>query len=152
LMLAVGSDAQFRALCEVLGCAAWAEDPRFANNPDRVLHRLSLHPLLQARIGAWQRLALLEALWQAQVPAGALHTVSEALATPEAESLQITDSVTGLRGLRSLAFTPPGGSRSLRVPPHLGEHSVEVLSELGYLPAEIATFLAAGVMGGGTLS
>jgi crotonobetainyl-CoA:carnitine CoA-transferase CaiB-like acyl-CoA transferase len=146
LMLAVGSDVQFRALCQVLGCPEWAQDPRFASNPERVKNRALLHPLLQAQIAGRARQALLEALWQQQVPAGALHTVAEALAQPEAEPLGLIDAVTGLKGLRTLAFEPPGGSRPLTPPPHLGEHTEVILTELGLDPAEHAHLLKAGVM------
>ena len=146
LMLAVGSDAQFRALCRVLGCPEWAQDSRFASNPERVKHRQVLHPLLQTRIERWVRQTLLEAFWQQQVPAGALHTVAEALAQPEAETLRITDAVTGLSGLRTLAFEPPGGSRQLNPPPHLGEHTETVLTELGIDPSACACLFKAGVM------
>ena len=146
LMLAVGSDGQFRALCRVLGCPEWAQDSRFASNPERVKHRQVLHPLLQASIECWRREVLLEALWQQQVPAGALHTVAEALAQPEAEPLRITDAVTGLKGLRTLAFEPPGGVLKLSAPPALGAHSQSVLAELGVDSCAYAALLRDGVI------
>ena len=33
LLLAVGNDAQFLALCHALAAPHWADDPRFATNP-----------------------------------------------------------------------------------------------------------------------
>ena len=42
LVLAVGNDRQFAALCEMLGAPELAADPRFATNPARVAHREAL--------------------------------------------------------------------------------------------------------------
>src|SRR5690606_4469879 len=39
IMLAVGSDRQFRGLCAALGEPAWASDPRFASHAARLTHR-----------------------------------------------------------------------------------------------------------------
>src|SRR5262245_17178952 len=45
LVLAIGNDAQFAKFCEVLGCA-FARDPRFATNSERVRNRDVLLPLI----------------------------------------------------------------------------------------------------------
>src|SRR6201996_6323026 len=42
LVLAVGNDRQFAALCDELGAPALSTDPRFATNPSRVEHREAL--------------------------------------------------------------------------------------------------------------
>src|SRR4029077_6457722 len=77
LVVAVGNDAQFERLCEVLGLA---HDPRFATNADRVGRRGELVPELSARIAARGRDELLAALSARDVPAGPVRSVSEALA------------------------------------------------------------------------
>ena len=51
LVLAVGTDRQFGALCAVLGAPELAGDPRFATNPDRVAHRAELRAALESRLG-----------------------------------------------------------------------------------------------------
>ena len=43
VVLAVGTDSQFQALCEVLGIPDAAEDGRFATNQQRVVHREALN-------------------------------------------------------------------------------------------------------------
>ncbi len=50
IVLAVGNDGQFAKLCEAIGRPAWATDPRFARNADRVRHEAGLTPLLAGRI------------------------------------------------------------------------------------------------------
>lgn len=131
IMLAVGNDRQFQLLCQALGCLELSQDPRFATNPQRVQFRQVLHPLLQAQIKNQERDSLLTSLWAVGVPAGALHTVAEALAQPEAEALLLESPAVAFKGLRSLAFEPPGGKCPLLPPPHLGEHSWAILAELG---------------------
>ena len=49
LMVAVGNDLQFRSLARVLEEPAWADDPRFATNPERVRHREARLPLIEER-------------------------------------------------------------------------------------------------------
>ena len=47
LVIAVGNDRQFRALAEVLGIAALADDERFARNESRVHNRELLRSTIQ---------------------------------------------------------------------------------------------------------
>ena len=50
LMIAGGNDRIFAALCDVVGSPELVDDPRFATNPDRVVHRDELYDLLVARL------------------------------------------------------------------------------------------------------
>ncbi|MFA5608249.1 MAG: CoA transferase [Leucobacter sp.] len=52
LVLAIGNDAQFRNLCDAIGLAELADDPRFARNADRSAHRDELRPILTERLAA----------------------------------------------------------------------------------------------------
>ena len=52
LVLAVGNDRQFAALCEVLGAPELADDPRFADNGARVANRDALQIALEERLAA----------------------------------------------------------------------------------------------------
>lgn len=107
LILAVGNDKQFAKLCEVLGLNDLPTDARFATNPFRVQNRTALLALLRERIITFDRDALLSALHQLEVPAGAVHTVQQACALPAAQRLLLHDAATGLRGLRTVAFQGP---------------------------------------------
>ncbi|HUN72544.1 MAG TPA: CoA transferase [Steroidobacteraceae bacterium] len=82
IVVAVGNDAQFRALCDALGCAALAADPRFAANAGRVRNRAALEQQLAPRLAALRRADALARLGAARVPAGPINTVAEALADP----------------------------------------------------------------------
>jgi crotonobetainyl-CoA:carnitine CoA-transferase CaiB-like acyl-CoA transferase len=92
IILAVGSDAQFRALCTVLALNELPSDARFARNVDRVRNRVELAALLGPAIAAHARTPLLNALIDAEVPAGAVNTIDEALASPTAQAM-VQDAV-----------------------------------------------------------
>lgn len=83
IVLAVGSDAQFTALCGVLGTDDLPQDDAFAVNAQRVVHRDALAQALNAAARSWPRQDLLVALRDAKVPAGAVYSVAEALSHPE---------------------------------------------------------------------
>jgi crotonobetainyl-CoA:carnitine CoA-transferase CaiB-like acyl-CoA transferase len=127
LVLAVGSDGQFRYLCVALGHPEWATDTRFATNAARVAHRTALEALLTARIASMNGDDLLAALARRAVPAGAVRSVGEALAHPWAAPM-LLPGAGGLRaGLRTVAFRSPAWAvaEQLNAPPTLG--SAEIL-------------------------
>jgi crotonobetainyl-CoA:carnitine CoA-transferase CaiB-like acyl-CoA transferase len=82
IVVAVGNDAQFRCLCAALGCAALADDPRFAGNGARVSNRASLEQTLAPLLAALRREDALARLEAAGVPCGPINTVAEAFADP----------------------------------------------------------------------
>jgi crotonobetainyl-CoA:carnitine CoA-transferase CaiB-like acyl-CoA transferase len=82
IVVAVGNDAQFRCLCEALGCAPLADDPRFAGNGARVRNRTSLEQTLGPLLAALRREDALARLEAAGVPSGPINTVAEAFADP----------------------------------------------------------------------
>ncbi len=105
LLLAIGADRQFQQLCGVLARPEWATDVRFATNLARVTHRTELEQLVRERIAAVNGAALLQALEQRTVPAGAVRTVGEALSHESArEMLLPPTSEFPYPGLRTVAF------------------------------------------------
>jgi crotonobetainyl-CoA:carnitine CoA-transferase CaiB-like acyl-CoA transferase len=123
LVLAVGTDAQFRQLCLVLMRPHWATEPRFATNPARVRHRHALEELLLVRIAELNGTALLHELARLGVPAGAVRSVGEALSQEAAQAMLLPPARPGFpyAGLRTVAFRssawPVAGS--LTAPPAL---------------------------------
>ncbi|HRD52445.1 MAG TPA: CoA transferase [Flavobacteriales bacterium] len=106
IILAVGSDAQFTALCHALGVDATARDERFASNRARVLNRSALADALASAFQASHRDELLPRLIAAGVPAGAVRSIDEVLASPAARALVHESVIDGLhtRRLRGNAF------------------------------------------------
>jgi crotonobetainyl-CoA:carnitine CoA-transferase CaiB-like acyl-CoA transferase len=123
LVLAVGSDGQFRELCAALGKAAWATDSRFATNASRVRHRTELETLLTTCIAGMSGDELLADLERRAVPAGAVRTVGEALAHPSAAAMLLPGAGGIGAGLRTVAFRSPEWevAAALSAPPALPE-------------------------------
>jgi crotonobetainyl-CoA:carnitine CoA-transferase CaiB-like acyl-CoA transferase len=134
IILAIGNDRQFRAFCAVAGVAL-ADDPRFANNDDRVTNRVELtaalsHIMSQRSVDAW--IAALEA---ASVPCGPINTLDRVYADPQVQARNVVETVTRADGAKlrlaasplRLSATPPA---TRTAPPTLGEHTSEVLREL----------------------
>ncbi len=80
LVLAVGNDRQFAALCDVLGAPELAGDPRFAGNGDRVAHRDELRAELVARLAGAPATEWASRLSAARVPAGVVNDLAGAFA------------------------------------------------------------------------
>lgn len=113
LILAVGTDAQFARLCAILHLHNLPQDARFSRNAARVHHRVALDALLIPALEAWDRDALLPLLHQADIPAGAVRTLGEAL--NDAPHM-VFRGPNGEPGLRQAVFAPES---SLVPPPSL---------------------------------
>jgi crotonobetainyl-CoA:carnitine CoA-transferase CaiB-like acyl-CoA transferase len=152
VIVAVGNDGQFRKLCQVAGCEALADDPRFATNPARVKHREALIPLLAERIQQQPARHWADALEAAGVPCGPINDIGQAFADPQVQARGMrVDLPHPTAGTVPLVASPMRLSRTppqyLRAPPTLGQHTDEVLAErLGYDAARIAALRAAGVI------
>ena len=80
LVLAVGTDRQFGALCDVLDLPAAALDPRFAANDQRVAHREELRTVLESRLRREPAEHWFELLMDRGVPCGPINTIEQGFA------------------------------------------------------------------------
>jgi crotonobetainyl-CoA:carnitine CoA-transferase CaiB-like acyl-CoA transferase len=78
LVVAVGNDRQFGALCEVLGAPGLAQDPRFETNNERVANRLAMRAALEERLATRPAGEWAELLNPARVPAGVVNDIGAA--------------------------------------------------------------------------
>lgn len=92
IVLAVGNDKQFAALCQVLQNEALKSDPRFQTNALRVQNRQALQVLLQPLIAAFSRADLLQHLETHQVPAGAVRNMEEVFEVPMAKEMILEET------------------------------------------------------------
>jgi crotonobetainyl-CoA:carnitine CoA-transferase CaiB-like acyl-CoA transferase len=99
LVLAVGNDRQFAALCEVIGAPDLARDERFTTNPARVANRDRLREALIEQLAARPAAEWAAALTDARVPAGVVNDVAGAFALAQQIGLEpvvaVPDAETG---------------------------------------------------------
>lgn len=137
IILAVGSDLQFRNMCVILGLQALISDNRFITNKKRVENRVVLNALLASEIIRWQSKSLLEKFNQLNIPAGIIRNMEEVFNTPEAKSLLFESD--GITGVATFAGSDRSISSHFLPPPHFGEHTEEILQKfLNYTPENTA--------------
>jgi crotonobetainyl-CoA:carnitine CoA-transferase CaiB-like acyl-CoA transferase len=153
IIIAVGTDRQFREFCRIAAIAHIADDPRFSTNRGRVENRKELVSLLTDPIktrstGEW--IALLEA---AAVPCGPINRIDEVFADPQviARGIQIALSrpdgavTPGVANPIRLSATPIDYDRA---PPALGDGTATVLKTvLGLAEGDVEALRDSGVIG-----
>ncbi|MGD0455483.1 MAG: CoA transferase [Solirubrobacteraceae bacterium] len=98
LVLAVGTDRQFRALTRVLGCPELADDRRFATNTARVAARDALHERLERCLRSEPAAHWVRELSAVRVPAGEVNDIAGAFALAETLGLDPIVEVPGTDG------------------------------------------------------
>ena len=152
LILAVGNDGQFVKFCAVAGCPELAQDPRFAQNTQRVRHRDTLVPLLEGILKTRTKADWLAALEAAKVPCGAINTLSEVFVDPQIQARgMVQDWQHPVKPDLKLVASPIKMSRTpVRQdlpPPMLGQHTAEVLAEvLGWNAEQLGPLRGKGVI------
>ena len=151
VMLAIGNDSQFAAFCNAAGCPDVAQDARFANNAQRVVHRDTLAPLLQAvlmtnTIDEWCALGA-----EKGFPCGPINTIDRVFADPQVKARDMkVDIPSDTYGVLPLVANPMKLSGTpvnyTTPPPALGQHTEQVLSDLGLDADAQAALRAAGVI------
>ncbi len=134
IALAIGTDAQFRKLCNILELPELGTDARFAINSARVANRELLIPRLQAAFlqrpaSEWDRL-----LSQADLPSGPINTLDRTFNDPHTLALQIVHEIQhptagSVKLVRSPIHMSATPTRIDRPPPLLGQHTAELLKE-----------------------
>ena len=130
-IIAVGNDGQFARLCDVLGLEALANDPRFATNAARVMHRAKLEQALIGKTRLWKRDDLLAALEAAVTPAGPINTVADLFTDPQFKARGMQIEPQGVPGVRAPLLMSDSPLALVRRSPRLGEHQDEILREIG---------------------
>ena len=152
LVLAVGADRQWVRFCFAADRPDWADDPRFATNPDRVMHRDVLVPLL-AEVLRSRSTAQWEArLSAAEVPHARIATIDEVVASPQTAAREmVVDAAYGESGRVRLLGNPiRWGERPPAVPqapPEIGEQTDAILRDwLNYDDVRLTELKRLGVI------
>lgn len=83
IIIAVGNDRQFQALCSILDIGAAATDPKFQTNAARVENRQDLADVLTSCLSRFTRAEILARLENAGVPAGPINQVGDVFLDPQ---------------------------------------------------------------------
>jgi crotonobetainyl-CoA:carnitine CoA-transferase CaiB-like acyl-CoA transferase len=152
VIIAVGNDTQFAKLAATLGRPEWANDERFATNPERVKHRDKLIAQLRSLTLSRTTADWVTALEEAGVPCGPINRIDQVFADPHVQSRGMRVEMDHpLAGRIPLVANPIRMSETpieyRRPPPTLGEHTDAVLSEwLELSPKAIASLRAKKVV------
>lgn len=106
IVLAVGSNAQFSALCELLNQSFLLEDVRFATNAQRVIHRKALSDALTPFFSMQPSDEWMSRLNAAGVPAGVVKDMAQVMNGSAAKHMIREEVIDGLqtRRLSSVGF------------------------------------------------
>jgi crotonobetainyl-CoA:carnitine CoA-transferase CaiB-like acyl-CoA transferase len=141
IIIAVGTDRQFKEYCAIIGVAELANDERFNSNRKRVENRNDLAPLLAVPMKSRTTSAWVAALEAAAVPCGPINTIAQMFADPQvlARGLQIGLTredgvqVPGVANPILFSQTPVEYEKA---PPKLGDGTESVLKNLIQLSDE----------------
>lgn len=130
LVVIAGNDSQFKALAQALGAPQLANDPDFARNELRTMHRDRLRPILVELLQEKSAEEWFEILTTANVPCAPIATIDQGLNLAANFGLEPTVEVPTQRGPIEMIRNPIGFSRTppsyRRGSPALGEHSEEI--------------------------
>ena len=149
--LAVGTEGQWRSLCDVLGQGDFVNEPKFANGDLRNINRRLLKERMDEALGARTSREWLELFSASSVPAGPINDMAHAFAEPQVQALEIVEDVKHPDlGAVSLVRGPlriDGNPTHVRLaPPLLGEHSREICQLIGLQDDEIDRLFQNGVI------
>ncbi len=95
VLLAVGTERQFRGLCEVLSLEWLLEDPDFQTNTARVSNRAELNEVLSVAISTKLFDELMPLLHEACVPAARIRDMRSVFELPEAQKMVLEEMSPG---------------------------------------------------------
>ena len=151
VLIAANQDSVFGRLCEVMGRADLAVDPRFADHRARGQAAEQLDALIADWTKSQPSDDLLEGLHNAAVPAGLVYTPADMAADPHFRArgalVEIDDPEIGP------VLMPAPAPRLSRTPaevrwagPRLGQHTDEVLLQAGLTDSDVAALRSAGIV------
>lgn len=103
---AIGNNNHFFKLCQLLNCLDLVDDELFAYNQVRVVNRLKLQGILQAKIEEMDSEVLMFEMNKYHIPAGIIKPLNEVLDDPKAQALVMEEEIDGVltKRIKSTAF------------------------------------------------
>ena len=134
-VIAVGSDALFGRLCELLELRGLTNDERFKTNAQRCVFESQLKVILEQRLRQESRTHWLTLLKTHGIPSGEYHSVADMLGHPQVQARGMITQVVVPNGVAlqvagSPLATEVGGHVVRRQPPSLDGDRQSILAEL----------------------
>jgi crotonobetainyl-CoA:carnitine CoA-transferase CaiB-like acyl-CoA transferase len=151
VLVAIGTDKQFRDFCTLIGLEALGTNEAFATNAGRSVNRRALQDAVRPALARWTSADLLAAMKANNLPGGPVNSVPEALSDPQVEAHHLIQSFErDGRDIHTLAF-PAKLSRTpatyRHAPPVRGADTFAVLSTyLGLSPEQLDALSAQGII------
>ncbi|MCC5949146.1 MAG: CoA transferase [Nitriliruptoraceae bacterium] len=135
---------------DVIGRPELREDDRFRTKPDRIRHYAELRAVFEEAFAGRPRAEWLTALNDADVPAGPINTIEEALADEQTSHLDLVQTFgDGDRAVdlieSAVSYTNSDVAERLP-PPQIGEHTDELLLAAGVTSDELADLRERGIV------
>jgi formyl-CoA transferase len=144
VLIAGNADALFKRLMSAIGREDLRDDPALARNDGRAAQMERIDEAIAAWTSRLTQDEVLQAMEQAEVPAGRIYTAADIAADPHYAARGMIQSVLAgdgeplkVPGVIPKLSATPGALRSPA--PKLGEHTEEVLHGLGCSAEEIST-------------
>lgn len=152
IAIAVANDKLWAKFCALVGRLEWRDDPRFASNPDRVRHRDTLLPMIDAVMAERTCDDWMSAFVESSIPCGPVNDMEHVFSDPQVLHREMVTEVDHptigslkLGGIPIKYSSTPG--RVWRHPPLLGEHTDDVLGGvLSCTDGRIAALRGEGVV------
>ncbi|MNM76704.1 Succinyl-CoA:(R)-benzylsuccinate CoA-transferase subunit BbsF [compost metagenome] len=143
IMVAAYMPDRWRRLCETLGLAALADDPRFATSPLRVANRAAMVEALTAVFVTRGTDAWLAALQAVDILCARVATYENVAQHPQVAANQMFADIShaALGTIRMPGFpidSAVSNAAPMQPAPACGEHTRAVLRDLGYADSDIA--------------
>jgi crotonobetainyl-CoA:carnitine CoA-transferase CaiB-like acyl-CoA transferase len=145
IVLSLVTEAQFQALCRVIGRPELAKEPRFESFTSRRSQLASLREIFDAAFASRKTSELVEAILAEGGLAGPINTYSDWLAHPHVAAVAAAP-VHDIGGHPVAIPHLPGQPPNAAALPEVGEHSRDVLAGLGISAEEIARLVAEGIV------
>ena len=150
VLAGAGSEDLWRRCCAAIGAEGLVEDPRFADNAERVRHRDELTTALEDVLRARPTAAWLEVLGAAGVPAAEVRDLAQVFASEQVRALGAVQELHHATAGPYDVVAPPvrtdGSIASFPGPaPVLGADTRQVLAEVGLSAAHVEALLEHGV-------
>ncbi len=151
VFVGIVTDSQWRIFCQAFERPELLDDPELATNPQRVLARPRLLPIVTALFGGMTKAQLMAKCDDLGLPYAPIAKPEDLFADPHLQQsggfaqLSLANGVT--TRIPALPIAMGGRRFGTRLDlPRVGEHNASVLQELGYAASEIDRLAAEGVI------